>query len=60
MCHGASLVEVTIRTEVVGLLTDMEYSRVRDSTWTYLTSTVTTRTAVGLVDVQGNYSTLLE
>ena len=42
------------------LLTGVEYSRVRDSTWMYLTSTVTTRIAVGLFDVQGNYPTTLE
>ena len=49
----------TVRPRAAGLLTDMEYSRVRNSTWIHLTSLVTTRTTVGLVDVHGNYSTSL-
>ena len=49
----------TVRPRAAGLLTDVEYSRVRNSTWIHLTSLVTTRTAVGLVDVHGNYSTSL-
>ena len=43
----------------MGLLTGIEYSRVRDSAWMYLTSFVTIRTGIGLVVVQGNYLTQL-
>jgi len=49
-----------VRPEAAGLFTGVKYSRVRDSTWMYLTSVVTTRIVVGLVDVQGNYPTTLE
>ena len=44
---------------VAGLLTGIEYSRVRDSSWMYLTSFVTTRIGVELVAVQGNYPIVL-
>ena len=36
----------------MGLLIDIEYSRVRDSSWMYLTSFVTTRIGVELAAVQ--------
>jgi hypothetical protein len=49
-----------VRPRAAELLTSVEYSRVRDNAWMYLTSRVTTRTTVGLVDVQGNYPTMLE
>ena len=49
-----------VRPGAVGLLTGVEYSRVRDSAWVCLISFVTTRTTVKLVDVQGNYPTTLE
>ena len=50
----------TVKPRAAGLLTDVKYSRVRNSTWIHLTSLVTNRTAVGLVDVHGNYPTSLE
>ena len=49
-----AMMDRCVRPGVAGLLTGVEYSRVRDSAWMYLTSTVTTRIAVELVDVQGN------
>jgi hypothetical protein len=49
-----------VRPGAAGLLTGVEYSKVRDSAWMYLASLVTTRTTIGLVDLQGNYSTSLE
>ena len=49
-----------VRSGVAGLLTGMEYSRVGNSTWIHLTSTVITRTAVELAGVQGNYLTYSE
>ena len=52
--------EGSVRPGVAGLLIDIEYSRVRDCTWMYLTSFVTTRIGVELAVVQGNYSTRLE
>ena len=51
--------EDPIRPRAVGLLIGIECSRVRDSTWMYLTSLVTTRIGVELAAVQGNYSTML-
>ena len=47
----------SVRPGVVGLLTGVEYSRVGISTWICPTSIITTRTAVGLVDVQENQPT---
>ena len=44
-----------VRPGVAGLLIGIECSRVRDSAWIYLTSFITTRIAVELVVVQGNY-----
>jgi hypothetical protein len=41
-----------IRPGTTGLLIDIECSRVRDSSWMYLTSFVTTRIGVGLPAVQ--------
>ena len=51
--------DLSVRPGVAGLLTGMEYSRVRDSTWNIPYLFITTRTIVGLVDVQGNYPTSL-
>ena len=48
---------VSVRPGAAGLLIGIECSRVRDNTWMYLTFIVTTRIVVGLVDIQGNYST---
>ena len=45
--------EGSVRPGVAGLLIDIEYSRVRDSTLMYLTSLVTTRIGVELAVVQG-------
>ena len=53
-------VEYTIRPGASGLLTVVEYYRVRDSAWIVPYLFITTRTAVGLVDVQGNYPTMME
>ena len=44
-----------VRPRAAGLLIDIEYSRVRDSAWIYLTSFVTTRIDVELAVVQENY-----
>ena len=41
-----------VRPGTTGLLIDIECSRVRDSSWMYLTSPVTTRIGVGLAAVQ--------
>ena len=41
-----------VRPGAAGLLIDIEYSRVRDSSWIYLTSLVTTRIRVELAAVQ--------
>ena len=41
----------------MGLLIGIEYSRVRDSSWMYLTSLVTTKIGIELVAVQENYPT---
>ena len=49
----------TVRPGAAGLLTDKECSRVRDSSWMYLTSFVTTRIGVELTAVQGNYPIVL-
>ena len=49
-----------VKPGAAGLLTGVEYSRVRDSAWMYLTSLVTTCLEVGLVDVQGNFPTSVE
>ena len=49
----------SVRPGAAGLLTDIECSRVRDSSWMYLTSFVTTRIGVELAVVQGNYSVVL-
>ena len=48
-----------VRPRAAGLLTDIECSRVRDSSWMYLTSFVTTRIGVVLAAVQGNYPIVL-
>ena len=44
--------ENPVRPGTAGLLIDIECSRVRNSTWMYLTSFVTTRIGVGLAAVQ--------
>ena len=49
-----------VRPGAARLLTDAEYSRVRDSTWNTPYLFVTTRTTVRLVDVPRDYSTSLE
>ena len=41
-----------VRPGAAGLLKDIEYSRVRDNSWMYLTSLVTTRIGVELAVVQ--------
>ena len=46
-----------VRPGVAGQLTGIEYSRVGSTAWVRLTSTVTTRTAVELAHVHGNYPT---
>ena len=51
--------EVFVRPGTAGLLTGIECSRVRDSSWMYLTSFVTTRIGVVLAAVQGNYPIML-
>ena len=48
-----------VRPGATGLLIDIECSRVRDSSWMYLTSLVTIRIGVELAAVQGNYPTML-
>ena len=48
-----------VRPGVAGLLIGIECSRVRDSSWMYLTSFVTTRIGVELATVQGNYPIVL-
>ena len=50
---------LTVRPGAAGLLIGLECSRVRDITWMYLTSLVTTRIGVELAVVQGNYPTVL-
>ena len=61
MGGGFDLVDhgVYVRPGAAGPLTGVEYSRVRDRAWIYLTSFVTSRIAVELVDVQENYPTTL-
>jgi len=44
-----------VRPGAAGLLTGIEYFRVGRTAWVRLTSTVTTRTAVELAHVHGNY-----
>ena len=48
-----------VRPGTAGLLTGIECSRVRDSSWIYLTSFVTTLIGVVLAAVQGNYPIVL-
>ena len=45
-------VNIIVRPEAAGLLIGIEYSRVMDSSWMYLTSFVTTRIGVELVAAQ--------
>ena len=47
----------SVRLGAAGLLTGGEYSRVGSTSWVHPISTVTTRIAVGLVGVQGNFPT---
>ena len=49
----------SVRPEAAGLLTYIECSRVRDSSWMYITSFVTTRVGVELAAVQENYPIVL-
>jgi len=51
--------EEGVRPGTVGLLIGIECSRVRDSSWMYLTSFVTTLIGVVLAAVQGNYPIVL-
>ena len=51
--------DVIVRPGTTGLLIGIECSRVRDSTWLYLGSLVTTRIGAELTAVQGNYPTVL-
>ena len=48
-----------VRPGAAGLLTDIECFRVRDSSWMYLTSFVTTQLGVELAAVQENYLIVL-
>ena len=48
-----------VRPGAAGLLIDIECSRVRDSSWMYLTSFVTTRLVVELAAVHENYPIVL-
>ena len=48
--------EATVRLGVAGLLIGIECSRVRDSSWMYLTSLVTTRIGIELAEVQRKLS----
>ena len=48
-----------VRPGAAGLIIDIEYSRVRNSSWMYLTSFVITRIGVGLIAVQQNYPIVL-
>ena len=50
---------VFVRPGAAGLLIDIQCSRVRNITWMYFTSLVTTRIGVELAAVQRNYSTIL-
>jgi len=50
-CTIESLISTTpVRPGTAGLLTDMEYSRIRDSTWYVSYPIVTTRIGVELVE----------
>ena len=52
LIHGMSLfTKVLVRLGAAGLLIGIECSRIRDSTWMYLTSLVTIRIGVGLAAV---------
>ena len=48
-----------VRPGAAGLLIGIECSRVRDSSWMYLASFVTTRIGVELAAVHGNYPIVL-
>ena len=54
---GGMEAAAAVRPGSAGLLTGVEYSRVGSTAWVHPTSTVTTRIAVELVYVQGNYPT---
>jgi len=51
-CSSFGVDGVTIRPGAAGLIIGIEYSRVRDNSWMYLTSLVTTRIGVELAVVQ--------
>ena len=59
-CGTAIFRSPVVRPGAAGLLTGVEYSRVRDSTWNVPYPLVSTQLGVVLVDVQGNYPTMLE
>ena len=48
-----------VRPGAAGLLIGIKCSRVRDSSWIYLTSLVTTQIGVELAAVQGKYMIVL-
>jgi len=50
---------LSVRPGAAGLLICIEYYRVMDSAWIYLTSLVTIRIGVELAAVQGNYLIVL-
>ena len=52
VCIYPTISDHAVRPGAQGLLIDIEYSRVRDSSWMYLTSFVTTRIGVELAAVQ--------
>ena len=52
-------VYVTVRPRAAGLLIGIECSKIRDSSWMYLISVITTRIGVELAAVQGNYPIVL-
>ena len=51
--------QLPVRPEAAGLVTDIECSRVRGSSWMYLISFVTIRIGVELAAVQENYPIVL-
>ena len=55
-CIDCENVRMFVRPGATGLLTDIEYSRVRDSSYMYLTSFVTIRIGVELAAVQRKLS----
>ena len=52
VCIYPTISDHAVRPGAAGLLIDIEYSRIRDSSWIYLTSLVTTRIDIVLAAVQ--------